>query len=133
MVHLLVSTRYLCRHGNGCEVSELEIFLRFDGVPTLVWPSRSSTFFFAHLLGRSRILQYPSVYVRGLIFTCKCGSVIFSNMLDFAVYIQSTVGYMPSRRLRRLDNPLAICNLIGTRWLSILGAKLLCPLTSATV
>ena len=68
------------------EVSELEIFLRFDGVLALAWPSRSSIFF-APLLGRFRIVQYRSVYVRGLIFTCKCGSVIFSNMLDFAVYV----------------------------------------------
>ena len=61
MVHLLVSTRYLRRHGNGCEVSELEIFLRFDGVPTLVWPSRSSTFFFR---ASARKVPYSTVPIR---------------------------------------------------------------------
>ena len=64
------------------EVSEVEIFLRFDGVPKLAPSSvlartcsQLSVFFRVH-----------SLSVRGLTITCKRGSVIFSIMLDFAVH-----------------------------------------------
>ena len=68
------------------EVSEAEIFLRFDGVPELALSSvfartcsQQSVFFRVHPLS-----------FRGLTFTCMGGSVIFSNMLDFAVYAWTT-------------------------------------------
>ena len=68
------------------EVSEVEIFLRFDGV---LEPALSSVF--------ARTCSQQSVFfrvhplpVRGLTFTCTRGSVIFSNMLDFAVYAWTT-------------------------------------------
>ena len=68
------------------EVSEVEIFLRFVGVPE---PDLSSVF--------ARTCSQQSVFfrvhplsVRGLTFTCTRGSVIFSNMLDFAVYVWTT-------------------------------------------
>ena len=68
------------------EVSEVEIFLRFDGVPE---PALSSVF--------ARTCSQPSVFfrvhplsVREPTFTCIRGSVIFSNMLDFAVYEWTT-------------------------------------------
>ena len=68
------------------EVSEAEIFRRFDGVPE---PSLSSVF--------ARTCSQQSVFfrvhplsVRELTFTCMRGSVIFSNMLDFAVYRWTT-------------------------------------------
>ena len=77
------------------EVSEVKIFLHFDGVPGLALSSvfartcsQQSVFFRVHPLS-----------VRGLTFTCMRGSVIFSNMLDFAVYAWTTC-------LRRLDKPL---------------------------
>ena len=64
--------------------SEVEIFLRFDGVPE---PALSFV----------RTCSQPSVFfrvrplsVRGLTFTCMRGSVIFSNMLDFADYVWTT-------------------------------------------
>ena len=68
------------------EVSEVEILLRFDGVPE---PALSSVF--------ARTRSQPSVFfrvhplsVREPTFTCMRGSVIFSNMLDFAVYEGTT-------------------------------------------
>ena len=68
------------------EVSEVENFVRFDGVPE---PALSSVF--------ARTCSQPSVFfrvhplsVRGLTFTCMRGSVIFSNMLDFAVCVWTT-------------------------------------------
>ena len=68
------------------EVSEVEIFLRFDGVPELALSS-----VFAHICSQQSVFFciYP-LSVRGLTFTCMRGSVIFSNMLDFAVYIWTT-------------------------------------------
>ena len=66
------------------EVSEVEIFLRFNGVSELALSSvfartcsQQSVFFRVHPLS-----------VRGLTFTCMRGSVI--NMLDFAVYAWTT-------------------------------------------
>ena len=64
------------------EVCEVEIFLRFDGVPELALSSLYSR-------APARNSPYSSVstrFPRGLTFTCVRGSVIFSNMLDFAVY-----------------------------------------------
>ena len=64
------------------EVSEVEIFLRFDGVPE---PALSSVFA-CTCLQQSVFFRVHPLSVRGLTFTCMRGSVIFSNMLDFAVY-----------------------------------------------
>ena len=68
------------------EVSEVEIFLRFDGVPE---PALSSVF--ARTCSqRSLFFRIHPLSVRGLTFTCMRGSVIFSEMLDFAVYVRTT-------------------------------------------
>ena len=68
------------------EVSEVEIFLRFDGVPE---PALSSVF--ARTCSQwSVFFRVHPLSVRGLTFTCMRGSVIFSNMLDFAVYVWTT-------------------------------------------
>ena len=64
------------------EVSEVEIVLRFDGVPE---PALSSVF--ARTCSQlSVFFRVHPLSVRGPTFTCMRGSVIFSNMLDFAVY-----------------------------------------------
>ena len=78
------------------EVSEVEIFLRFVGVPE---PALSSVF--------ARTCSQPSVFfrvhplsVRELTFTCMRGSVIFINMLDFAATygLASYPGHLPPLR-----------------------------------
>ena len=105
------------------EVSEVEIFLRFDGVPE---PALLSVF--------ARTCSQPSVFfhvhplsVRELTFTCMRGSVIFSNMLDFAVYVRvDYVRGMPSRRLRRHGKPLVIT-------MALHGPRNLCQVGAATM
>ena len=68
------------------EVSEVEIFLQFDGVPELALSS-----VFARTCSQlSVFFRVHPISVRGLTFTCMRGSVIFSNMLDFAVYAWTT-------------------------------------------
>ena len=65
------------------EVSEVEIFLRFDGVPE---PALSSVF--ARTCSQQSVFfRVHQLSVRGLTFTCMRGSVVFSNMLDFAVCV----------------------------------------------
>ena len=85
------------------EVSEVEILLRFDGVPE---PALSSVF--------ARTCSQQSVFfrvhplsVRGPTFTCMRGSVIFSNMLHFTVYTWTTC-VAPSRYLR-----CTVCSIVG--------------------
>ena len=100
------------------EVSEVEIFLRFDGVPELALSSvfartcsKQSVFFRVHPLS-----------VHGLTFTCMRGSVIFNNMLDFAY---DYVHCVPSRRLRRIDKPLVGASLpsrFNGRFFSLLAS-----------
>ena len=68
------------------EVSEVEIFLRFDGVPE---PALSSVVE-RTCSQRSVFFRVHPLSVRKLTFTCMRGSVIFSNMLDFAVYVWTT-------------------------------------------
>ena len=65
------------------EVSEVKIFLRFDGVPKLAL----SSVFARTCSQQSVFFRVHSLSVRELTFTCMRGSVIFSNMLDFAVYV----------------------------------------------
>ena len=59
--------------------SGIEIFLRFDGVPELdlAW---SSMLFLRTCLQWSVFFSVYPFSVRGRIFTCTSGSVIFSNM-----------------------------------------------------
>ena len=68
------------------EVSEVEIFLRFDGVPE---PALSSIFA-PTCSQQSVFFRVHPLSVCGLTFTCMRGSVIFSNLLDFAVYVWTT-------------------------------------------
>ena len=92
------------------EVSEVEIFLRFDGVPE---PALSSVF--------ARTCSQPSVFfrvhplsVRELTFTCTRGSVIFSNMLDFAVYVWTTCVACPLAAFGGSISPW--CNSTPSEW-----------------
>ena len=68
------------------EISEVEIFLRFDGVPE---PALSSVFA-CTCSQQSIFFRVHPLSVRELTFTCMRGSVIFSNMLDFAIYVWTT-------------------------------------------
>ena len=71
------------------EVCEIE---SFDGVPE---PALSSVFARTYSQ-QSVFFRVHPLSVRGLTFTCMSGSIIFSDMLDFAVHVWTTCVACPS-------------------------------------